>query len=208
MPEVLPTRARRRPPVSALILAGGASRRMGRNKAWLELEGHTLLGLAIEKVRAAGCAEVMISGRGDADYSTFGCPVLYDLEPGFGPVAGIERGLHACATPLLLVLAVDLPQMTVDFLKRLRRRCNALTGAVPWRAGDFEPLAAIYPKRCHALAFDALIRGRHSARDFAVACRRERAVRILRVTTETAPCFINWNHPADCRPAGSAPLVR
>lgn len=193
-----PQRVARRVPWSALILAGGESRRMGRDKAWLKLEGRTLLALAIEKARAAGCGEVMISGRSDQDYSALGCPVLHDLEPGFGPVAGIERGLHACAAPLLLVLAVDLPDISVDFLKRLRGRCDRITGAVPRRAGQFEPLAAIYPKRCHVLAFDALLRSRRSARAFAEACHRERAVRVVNVTTETAPCFANWNCPADC----------
>jgi len=186
---------------SAVILAGGEARRMGRDKAWLELDGQPLVALAVEKVRALGVTEIFISGRAGRDYSAVPCPVLFDREPGFGPLGGIERGLHECTSPLLLVLAVDLPRMSSVFLQKLADRCDRLTGALPMLAGELEPLAAIYPKRCHALAADALVKSRHSARDFAAACRTERAVRVLPVTETEAGCFANWNEPGDIRPS-------
>ena len=55
--------------LSGVILAGGESQRMGRDKAWIELEGRTLLALAVEKVRQAGVTEIFISGRPGRDYS-------------------------------------------------------------------------------------------------------------------------------------------
>ena len=192
--------------LSAVILAGGESRRMGRDKAWVEIEGRTLLGLAVEKARELGCAEVFVSGRAGEDYSALECPVLLDLEPGFGPVAGIERGLHECTSPLLLVLAVDLPQMTVAFLRKMFRRCDRFAGAIPRLQGRLEPLAAIYPKRCHVLARGAVVWSRRAARDFAEACLHERAVRTLSVSTTDAPCFANWNQPADLPGTGASSL--
>jgi molybdopterin-guanine dinucleotide biosynthesis protein A len=121
--------------------------------------------------------------------------VLLDAAPGFGPVGGIERGLSACDSPLLLVLALDLPCMTTAFLQKLRARSDCLTGAVPRLNHDLEPLAAIYPKRCQVLARDFLARARHAAREFAEACLREGAVKTLAVAAADAGCFANWNRP-------------
>lgn len=186
--------------LSAVILAGGQSLRMGRDKAWLEVAGQPLLGRAVEIVRSLGVEEIFISGRPGADYSALKLSVLLDLESGSGPLGGIERGLHAASSPLLLVQAVDMPQMTAAFLQKLFARCDAQTGAVPQLAGELEPLAAVYPKRCHALAVECLMEGRRAAREFARACLRDNAVRIYPVTASDAALFANCNSPADLRP--------
>ena len=183
--------------LTAVILAGGESRRMGRDKAWMELDGQPLIALAVEKVRRLGVREVFISGRPGEDYSVLKCGVLVDLVPNFGPLGGIERALHFCETPLLLVLAVDLPRMTTTFLETLVARCDRLTGTVPKVNGGIEALAAIYPKRCHAFAFDLIVKCRHAAREFADSCVREHAVRIFPVPSTQAGNFANWNNPHD-----------
>lgn len=78
---------------SAVILAEGESKRMGRDKASIEFNGHSLLSLAVEKVRQLGITEVFISGRAEKDYSTLNCPVLLDLGP--PPSAGLAEA-SAC----------------------------------------------------------------------------------------------------------------
>lgn len=185
--------------LSAVILAGGASRRMGQDKAWLRFNGRPLLELAVDKVRKLGIEEVFVSGRWDVDYSSVPCPVLLDLEPEFGPLGGIERALQASHSPLVLVLAVDMPRMTTEFLQRLVDGCDHLTGAVPKLHGRLEPLVAVYPKRCHAFAFELIRLSRHTVRDFVAACRRERAVRIIPVPRWDARCMANWNSREDVR---------
>lgn len=183
--------------LSAVILAGGESRRMGTDKAWLQIGGQSLLARALSTVRDSGIEEILISGRFGADYSTLQCPVLFDRELGCGPLSGIERALDAANAPLLLVLAVDLPNMTPAFLRKLAGRCDPLTGVVPKLGGQLEPLAAIYPKRCRIIALDCLLKCRRAARDFADACLRERAVRTFAVPQTGIGCFENWNSPAD-----------
>jgi molybdopterin-guanine dinucleotide biosynthesis protein A len=183
--------------LNAVILAGGESRRMGQDKAWLETGGQPLIRRALLTLRDSGIPEVLISGRAGADYSTLRCPVLFDLEPGCGPLGGIERALATATAPLVLVLAVDLPGITAAFLRKLAAHCDPLTGAVPKLKGELEPLAAIYPKRCHFVVRDCLLKCRRAARDFADACLRERAVRTLAVSGADAMCFHNCNSPAD-----------
>jgi molybdenum cofactor guanylyltransferase len=183
--------------LSAVILAGGESRRMGQDKAWIEAAGQPLIARALATVRALGIEEVFVSGRAGTDYSLLRCPVLLDRELGCGPIAGIERALEATSAPLVLVLAVDLPGMTTAFLRKLADPCDPLTGAVPKLKGQLEPLAAIYPQRCHFIARDCLLKGRRAARNFADACLRARAVRTFAVPQADAGCFENWNSPAD-----------
>src|ERR1041384_571654 len=90
---------------SAVILAGGASRRMGRDKAWVEVAGESLLSRAVATVRRAGASEVLISGRPGVNYSTLEARVLFDGKPGQGPLGGIEQALAVANFPLVLVLA-------------------------------------------------------------------------------------------------------
>ena len=183
--------------MSAVILAGGQSRRMGQDKAWVEFDGQPLITRALSTVRSSGITEVFVSGRAGADYSVLGCPVLLDREAGLGPLAGIERALEATTASLMLVLAVDLPRMTAAFLRKLADRCDPLTGVIPKLGGRLEPLGAIYPRRCRDIARDCLLRGQRAARDFAEVCLRERTVKTFEVPPDDVRCFDNWNSPSD-----------
>ena len=183
---------------SALILAGGKSRRMGRDKARLELAGRPLLARQIELARELGADKIFISGRAGADYAAFGCEVLFDFYPEAGPLAGVERGLATATAPFLLVLAVDLPRMTVEFLQRLLQKCRAETGVVPEMRGRLEPLAAIYPRRAHALARERLRAGENGMQDFAAAVEQAGGLCRYSVTSAEEEVFFNWNSPEPC----------
>jgi molybdopterin-guanine dinucleotide biosynthesis protein A len=182
---------------SAVILAGGKSSRMGRDKAWLEVEGMPLLARQVKLVREMGAAEIFISGRPEKDYSEFGCPVLQDKFAGAGPLAGIERALAATSSSLLLVLAVDLPAMKAGFLRRLAATCTDHYGAIPRLAGNIEPLAAFYPKSSRLLA-ESLLCGRHNAvAIFAGHCVRSGLAQFVDQSPGEAVYFSNWNSPSD-----------
>jgi molybdopterin-guanine dinucleotide biosynthesis protein A len=183
--------------LSAVILAGGQSSRMGRDKAWVEFDGQPLIHRALDAVRSSGITEIFVSGRAGTDYSILRCPVLLDLESGLGPLSGIERALDTTEASLMLVLAVDLPRMTAGFLQGLVGHCEPLTGVIPKLKERLEPLAAVYPKRCRFIARDCLLKRRLAARDFAEACLRERAVRTFVVPRADRSCFDNWNSPSD-----------
>lgn len=197
---------------SAVILAGGQSRRMGCDKAWLPLDGQPLLARQIALVRELAPADIFISGRADTDYSSLGCPVLTDEFTDAGPLAGIAAGLAAASAPLVLVLAVDMPDMTSAALRRLLERCAAGVGVVPRVHHRVEPLAAIYPKAAAPLAVDLLQRQLRAARTFAEQCSHASLVAVHDVEATDWKCFANWNSPTDLpsQPAaeGPAPLLR
>lgn len=186
-----------RPAFSALILAGGRSTRLGRDKARLELHGRPLLARQIALARSLAPVEVLVSGRTDTDYSDFGCPVLHDRVPDAGPLAGIATALEAARAPLVLVLAVDLPRLTPAVLERILAAAGENRGVVPRVAGRLEPLAALYPRSAAALAGAQLARQRLAVGDFARVCAAADLVRFLDLPAECAGAFANWNTPED-----------
>ena len=178
---------------------------MGQDKAWLEVGGQPLITRALAVLRALGIQEVFISGRAGVDYSALRCPVLWDLHPKCGPLGGIQRALGVATAPMLLVLAVDLPRITSDFLRKLSEHCDPETGAVPKLRGKLEPLAAIYPKRCELILKECLVNSRLAARDFAQACLRKHAIRPFAVPRTDLGCFENWNTPSDVSASRTKP---
>lgn len=189
----------------AVILAGGQSTRMGRDKAWLEVEGRPLLARQIQVARDAGAREVFLSGRAGVDYARFGCRVVMDRRPEAGPLAGIESALSAATLPLLLALAVDMPRMCADLLRQIAARCAGAAGAIPRVKGAIEPLAAFYPKAALPLVADLLSHScdrksgakASSARALAEQCVARDLACFVDVSPEHARAFTNWNSPAD-----------
>lgn len=201
---------------SAVILAGGKSSRMGCDKAFLEIAGQTLLARQIGLAHRLGAVEVFISGRVGVDYSAYGCRVLVDQFPDSGPLGGIESALTEMTSPLLLVLAVDLPEMNAELLRRLAAGAAESFGAIPKLAGHIEPLAAFYPKAALPLLvnlFAALERrspdrpakpkqadqeiGAPSAKQFAELCVQSGLACLVELGETDSRFFANWNSPAD-----------
>ena len=170
---------------------------MGRDKAWLEAGGEPMISRALSLVKTLEPAELFVSGRVDGDYKNLGLPVLLDSTPGIGPLAGIERALAVSSSPLLLVLAVDMPRMTAAFLRLLAAQCEDGIGAAPLLRDSLEPLTAIYPKRCHPVAGELIAAKRFAVRGFAELCLQHRFLRPLAVADADASCFDNCNTPDD-----------
>jgi molybdopterin-guanine dinucleotide biosynthesis protein A len=168
------------PRVSAVILAGGKSRRMGRDKAFLAFDGAPLIARVIERVRSL-CAEVIIVAN-DADaYAPFGARVVGDVYPGKGSLGGVFSGLQAARAEFVLAVACDMPFLNPALLRYLISlipqfdvvipRASSPSGKTPrsargdpWRGEiglpradqplakdrDLHPVHAVYSKRCLA----------------------------------------------------------
>lgn len=128
---------------TAFILVGGKSSRMGSDKALLSLGGQSLLTQAL-LTSSAVASTVRISGSKDR-YAKFG-DVVEDIYRDCGPLGGIHAALSATSTDLNLMLSVDMPRMTSEFLKWLLERASASPELilVPDAAGGPQPLCAVY----------------------------------------------------------------
>lgn len=102
--------------VSAIVLAGGYSRRMGQDKAALRLGGKTLLEFTVDKLRSLGMEDILISGWTDCPEGTVYVPDIY---PHRGPLSGIHAGLLAASNPCALILPVDMPLLSEKTLHAL-----------------------------------------------------------------------------------------
>lgn len=190
-------------PFAAVLLAGGRSRRMGRDKALLPLPGGGLLWeRQLGTLRALGPAELFISGP-RRDGFPADVPCLDDPRPDCGPLGGIVGALAATRLTKLAILAIDLPEMTPDFLRALLARAEPGRGVVPRRGQDgfYEPLAAVYPASCRALAEQRLAGGDWSLQSFVRALGG--AVSAHDIAPEEERLFLNWNEPAAF--SGTAP---
>ena len=143
-------------PMSGIVLAGGASRRMGQNKAELVLNGKTLLQHQVDKLRALGIEDIMLSGtRRPALPGTRAIP---DEFPGKGPLAGLYACLKAARNPACLVLSVDVPLVPASALAHLRR-AHRDGATVLCHGGREEPLIAVYDRTAAAPMQEMLERG-------------------------------------------------
>lgn len=134
--------------IAGLVLAGGASRRMGRDKAGLVLAGETLLARAVARL-APQVAAVAVSGdAAEPAIAAAGLPVLADPLPGRpGPLAGMLAGLHWAASlgaDRLQVVPVDAPFLPADLVARLAAAADGRI-ALARSGGRPHPVVALLP---------------------------------------------------------------
>jgi molybdenum cofactor guanylyltransferase len=153
------------PEVTAYILAGGKSTRMGADKAFVMLggrntDGRTLLGRALELARSV-TSDVHIVGD-SAKFAPF-APVVDDVFRECGPLGGIHAALRASQTELNLILAVDLPFVAPALLQYLIKRARQSDAAVTVAktGGRWQPLCAVYRREFADAAEQALRAGRY-----------------------------------------------
>ena len=183
---------------SAVLLAGGRSTRMGRDKAALEIEGEPLWSRQLAILRATGSSELFISGRPDGPYAESGVPIIEDLTPDTGPLAALEAVLPRIANPHVIVLAIDLPAMRADFLAALVQTPLAKDcSVVPEINGRFEPLAAVYAPSLLPLVIECLHGRDHSMQNLLRKANQSGLVIAHPVRAEERSFFKNLNSPID-----------
>jgi len=147
--------------VTVAILAGGKSTRMGRDKAFVEFEGRTLLARSLDLARAISL-NVLIIGSRDK-FAPF-APVVEDEFPNCGPLGGIHAALRASHTGLTLILAVDMPFIPRSLLQHLIAQALGAPNAmavVPRGDAGWQPLCAVYRRQFAVAAERALRAGRN-----------------------------------------------
>ena len=184
--------------LSGLVLAGGESRRMGRDKSALQLaDGRTLLHRQVAILREAGATVVQVSLRPGSIADCAGVRVVVDQLEQAGPLAGIAAGLQEAPEGLVLVLAVDMPGITTGHLRQLLELATPECGVVPMVAGNCEPLVAVYPSGLAASAAAWLAGGQRAVHAWVASEVEQGRLRRWDAPADWAAAVRSWNSPAD-----------
>ena len=190
--------------ITAIILAGGQSRRLGRDKAVEPFAGEPLLCRVIRRAAAgvnAGAGDVVVvvaAARAAALPLAPEQRTAVDAFPGNGPLGGIYTGLEAARTEWSLVVACDLPLLSPPLLRYLAGLRHGVDAIAPVINGRPEPTHALYSRRCRPAIAARIQAGQLKAADLFddVAVRYVDETEMRRFDPELRS-FFNINRPAD-----------
>ncbi len=190
--------------VTGLILAGGASRRMGRNKALLSLGGRPLIQRVVDALQGVS-DEVLIIANQPEPYAFLHLPIIPDVQPGYGPLMGLYSGLQAARGELALLVAVDMPFLAPEFLRFLLAQAQEHDAdvVIPEAEGKLHPLCAVYRRATCLPAVEAAIaRGQRRLIAFHPQVRVRRIPKsTLRTFSPDLRVLMNVNTPEELEQA-------
>jgi len=183
--------------ISAALLAGGESRRMGRDKATILFRGKPLWQIQLDLLRTLNPKEIFVSARTDPVWRPADAHFVSDIPPSRGPLSGLAASLDRMCGTHLLALAVDMPLMSGKYLRHLCDKIEPYVGVVPRIHGCAEPLAAIYPREA-AIEFQGALAGPDFSLQTVTRLLVESGkLREISITGEERKLFLNVNELAD-----------
>jgi molybdopterin-guanine dinucleotide biosynthesis protein A len=135
--------------LTGIVLSGGQSQRMGSNKALMELDGQTLIARALDQLSRL-CDELIISANDIELYAHLPARVIPDVIPGRGALSGIHASLAAMRHERAIVVACDMPFLSLSFLRFMVALAPGYDVVVPRLGRYYEPLHAVYGAGCMA----------------------------------------------------------
>jgi molybdopterin-guanine dinucleotide biosynthesis protein A/rhodanese-related sulfurtransferase len=148
---------------TGVVLAGGASSRMRRDKALVEVDGRPMVLLVVDALRDAGCAPVWCQGGDPVGLGELGLDVHQDDDDGpagsSGPVRAIATALRTVTAPMVVIAACDLPDLTGEVVRSLVTACSAAGTVAVAAAGGRRHLVAAWPIAAGPRVHDAITRG-------------------------------------------------
>jgi molybdopterin-guanine dinucleotide biosynthesis protein A len=153
--------------ISGVILAGGQSRRLGIDKSLLEVEGEPLLARTVQTL-AALSEDVIVVANETARYRSLDLAVRFvpDEKRGMGSLMGIYSGLKVARHGHALVVACDMPFLSLPLLRYMVPLSEGSDVVIPRLNGLVEPLHSIYGKSCLPFMAELLDRGRRKITAF------------------------------------------
>jgi len=144
--------------MSAAILAGGKSRRMGRNKALLPWGGKPLIAHVYETVHPL-VEDLFLVTDDPGLFDFLPCPKIPDRVPGKGPISGVDAALRHSNNPYVFVIGCDTPFLSPSLLELLAGKTEEADLVIPCGPQGLEPLCAVYGKGCLPLIEESLRKG-------------------------------------------------
>jgi molybdopterin-guanine dinucleotide biosynthesis protein A len=186
-------------PIAALILAGGKSSRMGRDKALVTYQGKPML-QRVYQVAAECTQQVYVLTPWKERYQNIlpsDCNYLTETQSGKGPVNGLSEGLAQISADWILLLACDLPLLDVEIIKnwinKLSQIPSSTLALVPQRSQIWEPMCAFYRKEVKTELDIFLKKGKRSFQDLLSGIE----VEVLNVDEKADLMLFNCNSPGD-----------
>ena len=133
--------------LTGIVLAGGSSQRMGRNKAFLQLEGMSLIERVIERL-AMVCAELLVVAGDVQPYTGLGVRLVEDRFRGVGVLGGLHAGLEAATYDLAMAVGCDMPFLNPGLLRAFVGWADGVDVAVLRQGDQVEPLHGAYRRTC------------------------------------------------------------
>ncbi|PKN70763.1 MAG: molybdenum cofactor guanylyltransferase [Deltaproteobacteria bacterium HGW-Deltaproteobacteria-12] len=131
---------------AAIILAGGKSSRMGRDKSLLFANNLPMIEKIVTQLKDH-FPEIIIGASDTEKYRFLGLPVIPDLEEGKGPLMGIYSTLLYSSHEINFVVACDIPDLDIKYVQEMIRQAQNHQIVIPtWNDGKYEPLFAVYKK--------------------------------------------------------------
>jgi molybdopterin-guanine dinucleotide biosynthesis protein A len=184
--------------LSAVLLAGGESRRMGRDKATLYYREKPMWQRQLELLRRLSPLEILISARTQPTWCPPDARFVSDAPPSRGPLSGLAAAMAVMQGTHLLTLAIDMPVMTDAYLRNIWGLAEAGKGVLPVMNSRPEPLAAIYPiESCSHIGAALQTISDFSLRSVAEKLVNAAYLRVIQVEKKDEVFFRNLNSPAD-----------
>jgi molybdopterin-guanine dinucleotide biosynthesis protein A len=184
-------------PFAAALIMGGQSRRMGRDKAWIDWHGEPLWQLQFRKLMNMKPRRLLVSCRQEQALPPGEAEMIFDPPDNQGPLPALARCLERAQMPVL-ALAVDMPHVSESILHELIRESSLpRMGAVFQAEHGYEPLCAIYPLGALDLLRDSLAQGNLRLQTFVQTAADAGLLHAIPLSKEQEALFLNLNTPAD-----------
>jgi molybdenum cofactor guanylyltransferase len=180
--------------ITAFVLAGGHSSRMGSDKGLMIFNYREMIMHVVDVVQKVFDKVIIITNN--PEYRKFGLDILQDISPGMGPAGGILTGLSQSVTPWNFFIACDMPFITQEVITRLTEKTDSdYEAIVPLTQAGSQPLCALYHKNAAQKFSQHVAEGRLKMHDI-VSSLNHTSVNVLVNAGEIDP-FSNINTPGD-----------
>ena len=176
--------------LSGIILAGGLSSRMGRDKGLLPHKGRLLVEYSIEVMKTL-CSEIIISSNNSA-YEQFGHRVVKDIHQQTGPIGGLYAALSASNTNDAIICPCDMPFISADTFHQLLKVNNRAV-VVQSNTDKLYPTLGYYNKSCLPTILQQIEQG-----NYKMQCLIKE-LNAHSVKIDDARSLLNFNSPEDIR---------
>ena len=184
--------------LSGLVLCGGSSARMGRDKALLERDGRRWIERSVTLLDLV-CEEVLLACGSEPRYEDLGRDLVLDPESDMGPLAGLSAGLAAAKSERVLALAVDMQTLDKPVLEHLIEQAETHDADVALYEVDGrpQPLCAAYHQRALPAIRAALAQGQRRMVAFWDGTRADGTPLVVLRLSGNERRLSNWNRPED-----------